>query len=88
LPRSGLKWQYRIVRRFYYALSSVRSCRRWLPVLRAGAAITAAGCGSAAPGSSSGMASQQRAAAANPDLDPGSSLGGVKAPNFTLTSQF
>jgi cytochrome oxidase Cu insertion factor (SCO1/SenC/PrrC family) len=34
------------------------------------------------------MASQQRAANANLNLDPGSSLGGLKAPNFTLTNQF
>ncbi|MGH3305531.1 MAG: SCO family protein [Streptosporangiaceae bacterium] len=82
-----MKWQYRIVRVFYYALSSVRSYRRWLAALLACAAIGAAGCGST-PGTGSAAASQQHAADANPDLDPGSSLGGTKAPNFTLTSQF
>jgi cytochrome oxidase Cu insertion factor (SCO1/SenC/PrrC family) len=30
----------------------------------------------------------QRAAAANPNLDPGSSLGGIPAPDFSLTNQF
>jgi cytochrome oxidase Cu insertion factor (SCO1/SenC/PrrC family) len=34
------------------------------------------------------MTSQQHAADANPNLDPGSSLGGIEAPNFTLTNQF
>ncbi len=31
---------------------------------------------------------QQQAAAANPNLDPGSSLGGIMAPDFRLTNQF
>jgi cytochrome oxidase Cu insertion factor (SCO1/SenC/PrrC family) len=34
------------------------------------------------------MASQLHAANANPNLDPGTSLGGLKAPNFRLTNQF
>jgi cytochrome oxidase Cu insertion factor (SCO1/SenC/PrrC family) len=34
------------------------------------------------------MTSQRRAADANQNLDPGSSLGGLKAPSFTLTNQF
>ncbi len=34
------------------------------------------------------MTAQQQAAAANPNLDPGSSLGGIRAPNFRLTNQF
>jgi cytochrome oxidase Cu insertion factor (SCO1/SenC/PrrC family) len=34
------------------------------------------------------MAAQLRAAAANPDLDPGTALNGVQAPDFTLTNQF
>jgi cytochrome oxidase Cu insertion factor (SCO1/SenC/PrrC family) len=58
----------------------------------AAAAIAAAGCGSSAmPGAmTAGTAAtaQQRLAAANPDLDPGSSLGGIVAPDFTLTNQF
>jgi len=58
----------------------------------AAAAIAAAGCTSAA-GSSGGSqpgaaASAQRMAAANPNLDPGSSLGGIAAPDFSLTNQF
>ena len=76
------------MRFIYYALSSMSARRRWLAALLLGCAvISIAGCGSAA-GDGNAMASQQRAANANPDLDPGSSLGGRKAPNFTLTSQF
>ncbi len=76
------------MRFIYYALSSVRSRRRWLAALLLGCAtIAAAGCASAS-GSSTAAMGQQHAADANPDLDPGSSLGGIKAPNFTLTSQF
>jgi cytochrome oxidase Cu insertion factor (SCO1/SenC/PrrC family) len=72
----------------YYALSSTSSGRRWLiALLLSCAAIAAAGCGST-PSTANAMASQQRAAEANPNLDPGSSLGGLKAPNFTLTNQF
>lgn len=57
-------------------------------------AVAAAGCGSAAAaggGSAAAAgpaASQQRAAAANPDLDPGTPLSGIPAPDFTLTNQF
>jgi cytochrome oxidase Cu insertion factor (SCO1/SenC/PrrC family) len=73
---------------FSYALSSIRQPRRWLTALLLGcAAIAAAGCGST-PSTTTGMASQQRAANANPNLDPGTSLGGQQAPNFTLTNQF
>ncbi|MGB6457084.1 MAG: SCO family protein [Streptosporangiaceae bacterium] len=83
-----MKWQDRFVRFFYYALSSARSCRGWLvAALLACVAIAAAGCGSS-PGTGAAAAGMQRAADANPDLDPGSSLGGTKAPDFTLTSQF
>jgi cytochrome oxidase Cu insertion factor (SCO1/SenC/PrrC family) len=32
--------------------------------------------------------SGQQAAAGNPNLDPGTSLGGIRAPNFRLTNQF
>jgi cytochrome oxidase Cu insertion factor (SCO1/SenC/PrrC family) len=71
----------------YYALSSITSRRRWLAALLIScAAVAAAGCASAPSAGSS--AASQRAANANPNLDPGSSLGGEKAPNFTLTSQF
>ncbi len=76
------------MRALYYMASSLTPGRRWLAALLVGcAAIAAAGCGSA-PSTSGATASQQRAADANPDLDPGSSLGGIKAPDFTLTSQF
>jgi cytochrome oxidase Cu insertion factor (SCO1/SenC/PrrC family) len=76
------------VRFIYYALSSISARRCWLAALLLGCAVTSiAGCGSAA-GDGNAMPSQQRAANANPDLDPGSSLNGRKAPNFTLTSQF
>ena len=51
------------------------------------AAILAAACGSPAAGSSDSQ-SQARAEAANPDLDPGTSLGARPAPDFRLTNQF
>jgi cytochrome oxidase Cu insertion factor (SCO1/SenC/PrrC family) len=70
----------------YYTLSSITSRRRWLAALVSCVAIAAAGCASS-PSAASSL-SNQRAANANPNLDPGSSLGGEKAPNFTLTSQF
>ena len=76
-----------MVHPFYYALSSIMAGRRRLiAALLASAALAATGC-SAASGSDNG-ASQQRAVAANPALDPGSSLGGIHAPDFTLTDQF
>jgi cytochrome oxidase Cu insertion factor (SCO1/SenC/PrrC family) len=80
------------VRLPYYAASSVRSGRGRLGLVLAAAAIAVAGCTSAA-GSGGGSqpgaaASAQRAAAANPNLDPGSSLGGIPAPDFSLTNQF
>ncbi len=71
----------------------MRSGRRQLGlVLAAAAAIAATGCAAAA-GSSGGSqpaasASARHAAAANPNLDPGSSLDGVQAPDFSLTNQF
>jgi cytochrome oxidase Cu insertion factor (SCO1/SenC/PrrC family) len=79
------------VRFFYYTLSLMR--RRG--VLLAGflaAAALAAGCSSGAStgpaGGSSSAADLQKLAAANPNLDPGTSLGGIRAPDFTLTNQF
>jgi cytochrome oxidase Cu insertion factor (SCO1/SenC/PrrC family) len=52
------------------------------------AALTVvAGCGSA-PSTSAGQASQSNAAAANPNLDLGSSLGAEPAPDFRLVNQF
>ena len=58
------------------------------------AASSVAGC--AAAGGSAGQVSSasgagtaaDRQAAANPDLDPGTSLNGIPAPNFTLVDQF
>jgi len=62
------------------------------------AAVAVAGCsvagcgagGSTRPvsGASGTGTAADRQAAANPDLDPGTSLGGIAAPNFTLTNQF
>jgi len=75
--------------------SRVRLRRPALAGLIALAALTAlAACGSQAAGGNAGQAGSsqaqgmQRAAAANPDLDPGSSLGGVAAPDFRLVNQF
>ena len=61
--------------------------RQALAVLAALTALTA--CGTAAS-SHAGMPAmgQQHAAEANPDLDPGTSLGGAAAPDFRLTNQF
>jgi cytochrome oxidase Cu insertion factor (SCO1/SenC/PrrC family) len=80
------------VRFFYYILSSRRRRSR---VLLGGFLATAAlvaGCSSpASTGSASGSnnaADQQSLANANPNLDPGTSLGGIRAPDFTLTNQF
>ena len=88
------------MRLFYYALSSRQpDRRRRLAALLIGAAVaavlTVAGCGSGtgSDGSAAGQSGQagpaaERQAAANPDLDPGSSLSGIPAPDFTLTNQF
>ena len=61
--------------------------RQALAVLAALTALPA--CGTAASGHA-GMPAmgQQHAAEANPDLDPGTSLGGAAAPDFRLTNQF
>ena len=59
------------------------------PVLLATALL--AGCAASAspqPGSGQQAGSQARAAAANPALDPGSSLGGQPAPGIALRNQF
>jgi cytochrome oxidase Cu insertion factor (SCO1/SenC/PrrC family) len=77
------------VQLFYYAASSFAARRRRLAaLLLAAAAVGATGCSAANAGNNPGGASQQSAAAANPDLDPGSSLGGTAAPGFTLTDQY
>jgi cytochrome oxidase Cu insertion factor (SCO1/SenC/PrrC family) len=56
------------------------------------AAALVAGCSSPpSTGSASGpsnAADQQKLADANPNLDPGTSLNGIPAPDFTLTNQF
>ena len=53
------------------------------------AALAAVGCGSATGGSGQHAAAESdRQAAANPNLDPGSPLGGTPAPDFSLTNQF
>jgi cytochrome oxidase Cu insertion factor (SCO1/SenC/PrrC family) len=70
--------------------------RFWVRLRQALAALAAltvlAACGSSGMSASghAGMPAmgQQRAAEANPDLDPGSSLGGTAAPDFRLTNQF
>ncbi|MGO8957261.1 MAG: SCO family protein [Streptosporangiaceae bacterium] len=61
-------------------------------------AVALAGCGASTgtgaepansgSGTAVGATQQEQAAAANPNLDPGSSLGGIVAPNFRLTNQF
>ena len=71
--------------------------RRGLIALTIAAAAAIAGCsagrgsagnGTAGAGQPAAAAAEQRAAGANPDLDPGSSLNGIQAPDFTLTNQF
>jgi cytochrome oxidase Cu insertion factor (SCO1/SenC/PrrC family) len=56
-------------------------------VLAAGLALTACSAPVTGPSGQAGGA-QGRAAAANPNLDPGSLLGSVPAPEFRLTNQF
>jgi cytochrome oxidase Cu insertion factor (SCO1/SenC/PrrC family) len=78
--------------------SRLAARRRVLAAVCAAAAVSlAAGCGSSGPGSggtaaggqsAAAAAEQLRLAGANPDLDPGTSLGGIPAPDFTLTNQF
>jgi cytochrome oxidase Cu insertion factor (SCO1/SenC/PrrC family) len=81
------------VRFFYYAASSLRSGGRRIGLVLAVtvvAAISAAGCASATGDSGGQSAASQSAkqAAANPNLDPGSALDGITAPDFSLTNQF
>jgi len=83
------QWQYRVVRLFYYAASSWRSRLSRLGVVLAAAAIAAAGCGTTTAGNGQHDAAKSaRQAASNPNLDPGSTLGGTPAPDFSLTNQF
>jgi cytochrome oxidase Cu insertion factor (SCO1/SenC/PrrC family) len=70
-----------------------RARRRLVGLAAAGAAVVVlAACSTTT--TQAGMAGQasnskaMAAAAANPDLDPGTSMGGVAAPNFRLTNQF
>jgi cytochrome oxidase Cu insertion factor (SCO1/SenC/PrrC family) len=73
-------------------LSPARPFRRSRAALLAGGiagALALAACGgtsTSAPGAAG--AQQQGAAAANPNLDPGTSLGGMPAPGFRLVNQF
>jgi cytochrome oxidase Cu insertion factor (SCO1/SenC/PrrC family) len=54
----------------------------------AGCASSSASNGPAGGTSAAAAAAQQRAAGANPDLDPGTALNGIPAPEFSLTNQF
>lgn len=86
-------WHYRLVAIFCYALSSLRRGRRMLIAgFLVAVAFAATGCSSAAgtgrASGSSSAAGYQKLADTNPNLDPGSSLGGIRAPGFTLTNQF
>ncbi len=87
-----MQWQYQGVRLFDYTASWLRSGRGRLALVLTVAGITASGCAAAAgtdggaQGRTSGSA--MSAAAANPNLDPGSSLDGIRAPDFSLTNQF
>jgi cytochrome oxidase Cu insertion factor (SCO1/SenC/PrrC family) len=81
------------VRLFYYAASSLRSGGRRIGLVlavTAVAAIAAAGCASATgrSGGQSAASESAKQAAANPNLDPGSALDGIPAPDFSLTNQF
>lgn len=59
-------------------------------MLLAGLLLAAVACGGSGPAGPAGgsQAGQSGAAATNPDLDPGTSLGGVPAPGFRLANQF
>jgi cytochrome oxidase Cu insertion factor (SCO1/SenC/PrrC family) len=80
------------VQLFYYAASLLRSGTLRLALVLAAAGIAASACSATAETSSGAYhgttGAAQRAAAANPNLDPGSPLGGVTAPEFSLTNQF
>jgi cytochrome oxidase Cu insertion factor (SCO1/SenC/PrrC family) len=67
-----------------------RSLRLLLTVSALSGLLCLAACGSAAStvAQSQPTGAQARAAGANPDLDPGSSLGNRPAPNFRLDNQF
>jgi cytochrome oxidase Cu insertion factor (SCO1/SenC/PrrC family) len=69
---------------------SIRPVLVLLAILATLTAVTACGVTTAGPSGMAGpaMSKQQRAAEANPDLDPGTGLGGSRAPGFRLTNQF
>lgn len=62
----------------------------WIGAVAALLAVTACGIGvtGTANPASQARGAQARAAAANPDLDPGTSLAGIPAPGFRLVNQF
>jgi cytochrome oxidase Cu insertion factor (SCO1/SenC/PrrC family) len=80
----------------YFRAGWLSARRAAVALLTLAAVVAMAGCGTASGGTGrsgdGGMSSanrqEQQAAAANPNLDPGSSLGGIVAPNFRLTNQF
>jgi cytochrome oxidase Cu insertion factor (SCO1/SenC/PrrC family) len=61
----------------------------WILVMAGVMAMSACGTGGAAASpAAQAPDGQPRAAAADPDLDPGTSLGGTSAPGFRLVNQF
>ncbi len=60
----------------------------WIGVMAGMLAVTACGASGTANPATQAQGGQARAAAANPDLDPGTSLGGLPAPGFRLVNQF
>src|ERR1700744_2225716 len=70
-------------------MKTIRARAALLALVMLGSLAALAGCssGPASPASSPGMKSST-AAESNPNLDLGSSMGGVAAPDFKLTNQF
>ncbi|MGO9159533.1 MAG: SCO family protein [Streptosporangiaceae bacterium] len=60
----------------------------WIGVMAGMLAVTACGASGTANPATQAQGGQARAAAANPDLDPGTSLGGLPAPGLRLVNQF
>lgn len=67
---------------------SRRRNRFTVAVLAAVTAVVLAACGTAAGGGATHTNASANAALTNPDLDPGTSIKGRQAPDFTLTNQF